>query len=186
MEQAGGPETQLLTLQAGATRYAAAAQLPASCNCAAFTKPHVFQLDNITFLTSYQLRMRHRDESKSSKKKSKKPKADAYLQAVPDRKLKGQLKHTERLYKEANQVAARVNTWLAPADAGFLETEGETLVYYSSTDNCASDSRSTAGAAQCWCCRAYLLHAWCAYQRCQPVTLQPHVARKSCQSAVHV
>jgi hypothetical protein len=43
---------------------------------------------------------------------------------VGDRKLKGQLKHTERLYKEANQVAARVNTWLAPADAGFLETEG--------------------------------------------------------------
>lgn len=69
--------------------------------------------------------MRNRNESKSSKKKAKKPKADAYLQAVPDRKLKGQLKHTERLYKEANQVAARVNTWLAPADAGFLETEGE-------------------------------------------------------------
>lgn len=73
--------------------------------------------------------MRRRDESKSSKKKAKNSKADAYLQAVPDRKLKGQLKHTERLYKEANQVAARVNTWLAPADAGFLETEGAVLVY---------------------------------------------------------
>lgn len=56
--------------------------------------------------------------------RKKKPKVDAYLQSVPDRKLKGQLKHTERLYKEANQVAAQVNTWLAPADAGYLETEG--------------------------------------------------------------
>lgn len=65
-----------------------------------------------------------REGSKSSKKKSKKPTADVYLKAVPDKKLKGQLKHTERLYKEANQAAARVNTWLAPADAGFLEPEG--------------------------------------------------------------
>lgn len=66
-----------------------------------------------------------REGSKSSKKKSKKPTADVYLKAVPDKKLKGQLKHTERLYKEANQAAARVNTWLAPADAGFLEPEGD-------------------------------------------------------------
>lgn len=65
----------------------------------------------------------HRDGS-GKQKKARKPKADAYLQSVPDRKLKGQLKHTERLYKEANQAAARVNTWLAPADAGFLEAEG--------------------------------------------------------------
>lgn len=67
-----------------------------------------------------------RDGSKSSSKKKQptKPKADAYLQAVPDRKLRGQLKHTERLYRESNQVAARVNTWLAPADAGFIEAEG--------------------------------------------------------------
>lgn len=56
--------------------------------------------------------------------KPKKPKVDAYLQAVPDRKLKGQLKHKERLYKESNKEAAQINTWLAPADAGFLETEG--------------------------------------------------------------
>jgi hypothetical protein len=56
--------------------------------------------------------------------KPKTPKVDAYLQAVPDRKLKGQLKHKERLYKESNKEAAQINTWLAPADAGFLETEG--------------------------------------------------------------
>jgi hypothetical protein len=63
----------------------------------------------------------------------KKQKPDAYLQTVSDRKLKGQLKHTERLYKEANKTAARVNQWLAPADAGFLEAEGEQEI------NAASD-----------------------------------------------
>jgi hypothetical protein len=75
--------------------------------------------------TSWLIAHCNRDGSK--KKKAKGPKADAYLKQVPDRKLKGQLKHTERLYKESNQVAARVNTWLAPADAGFLETEGTGL-----------------------------------------------------------
>eukprot|EP00775_Hariotina_reticulata_P010913 gene10913-11067_t len=62
--------------------------------------------------------------SHSTAYKPKKQKPDAYLQNVSDRKLKGQLKHTERLYKEANKTAARVNQWLAPADAGFLEAEG--------------------------------------------------------------
>jgi hypothetical protein len=59
------------------------------------------------------------------KKKEKKPKQDAYLAGVSDRKLKGQLKHTERLYKQSNKAAAHINQWLAPADAGFVEAEGE-------------------------------------------------------------
>lgn len=58
------------------------------------------------------------------RKKRKKEKPSAYLADVPDRKLRGQLKHTERLYAEANKAAARVNEWLAPAEGGFLETEG--------------------------------------------------------------
>jgi hypothetical protein len=58
-------------------------------------------------------------------RKKKKPKQDAYLAGVSDRKLKGQLKHTERLYKQSNKAAAHINQWLAPADAGFVEAEGE-------------------------------------------------------------
>jgi hypothetical protein len=114
--QAG--EQQLLTLQAGATRSAQQQQ-----------RQQRWPYDACSPLGSPVSTTPHgtcRDGSKSSSKKKqpKKPKADAYLQAVPDRKLRGQLKHTERLYKESNQVAARVNTWLAPADAGFIEAEG--------------------------------------------------------------
>jgi hypothetical protein len=58
-------------------------------------------------------------------RKKKKPKQDAYLAGVSDRKLKGQLKHTERLYKQSNKAAAHINQWLAPAEAGFVEAEGE-------------------------------------------------------------
>lgn len=58
-------------------------------------------------------------------RRKKKAKQDAYLAGVSDRKLKGQLKHTEKLYKEANRTAARINQWLAPSDAGFVEAEGE-------------------------------------------------------------
>ncbi|KAF8069492.1 utp7 [Scenedesmus sp. PABB004] len=60
----------------------------------------------------------------SSKPKKKKARPDDYLKQVSDKKLKGKLKHTERLYKEANKAAARLNTWLAPAEAGLLEAEG--------------------------------------------------------------
>lgn len=73
--------------------------------------------------------------------KKKKQKQDAYLQQVSDRKLKGQLKHTERLYKEANKTAARVNQWLAPADAGYIEAEGQLtsfkLCWFTSAARCA-------------------------------------------------
>ncbi|KAF6265288.1 WD40-repeat-containing domain protein [Scenedesmus sp. NREL 46B-D3] len=60
----------------------------------------------------------------ASSRKKKKPKQDAYLAGVSDRKLKGQLKHTERLYKQSNKAAAHINQWLAPAEAGFVEAEG--------------------------------------------------------------
>jgi hypothetical protein len=62
--------------------------------------------------------------SKKKQRRAKAPRADAYLKGVSDKKLKGQLRHTERLYKEANDTAARVGTWLAPTEAGFIETEG--------------------------------------------------------------
>lgn len=71
-------------------------------------------------------------------RKKKKPKQDAYLAGVSDRKLKGQLKHTERLYKQSNKAAAHINQWLAPAEAGFVEAEGEARLSASSGSNSSS------------------------------------------------
>jgi hypothetical protein len=73
--------------------------------------------------------------SQTLRRKKKKPKQDAYLAGVSDRKLKGQLKHTERLYKEANKAAAHINQWLAPAEAGFVEAEGDARLTGTGTSN---------------------------------------------------
>jgi hypothetical protein len=47
------------------------------------------------------------------------------LGSIGDRKLKGRLKHGERLLNEAARGAAKIGAWLAPAEAGSLEAEGE-------------------------------------------------------------
>ncbi|KAI8476944.1 MAG: WD40-repeat-containing domain protein [Monoraphidium minutum] len=57
-------------------------------------------------------------------KKRKRPKPDAYLKDVGDRKLKGKLRHTERLLSDASKATAKIGEWLAPAEAGALEAEG--------------------------------------------------------------
>jgi U3 small nucleolar RNA-associated protein 7 len=54
----------------------------------------------------------------------KRPKPDAYLAAVGDRKLKGQLRYSERLFAESSRAGAKVGEWLAPGEAGALEAEG--------------------------------------------------------------
>ncbi|GAQ78070.1 WD40 repeat-like superfamily protein [Klebsormidium nitens] len=46
------------------------------------------------------------------------------LKGIQDKKLKGQLRATEKLYGEAATSAAKVEQWLLPAEAGFLEAEG--------------------------------------------------------------
>ncbi|KAK9803205.1 hypothetical protein WJX73_003153 [Symbiochloris irregularis] len=43
---------------------------------------------------------------------------------IRDKKLQGQLHHTEQLSKDAAAQAARVDEWLLPSEAGLLETEG--------------------------------------------------------------
>ncbi len=60
----------------------------------------------------------------SRRRKDKGPRADAYLHSVQDKKLKGKLRHTERIYADSQKTAAKVNEWLAPADGGYLEAEG--------------------------------------------------------------
>lgn len=43
---------------------------------------------------------------------------------ITDKKLKGKMRHTERLNSEAAVAAAKTDEWLLPAEAGTLEAEG--------------------------------------------------------------
>ena len=43
---------------------------------------------------------------------------------ISDRKLKGQLRYSEKLAAEAAQKAAKAEEWLLPSNAGGLEAEG--------------------------------------------------------------
>ena len=43
---------------------------------------------------------------------------------ITDKKLKGKMRHTERLNSEAAVAAAKTDEWLLPAQAGTLEAEG--------------------------------------------------------------
>jgi U3 small nucleolar RNA-associated protein 7 len=43
---------------------------------------------------------------------------------ITDKKLKGKLRHTERLAKSAQLAAAKIDQWLLPEEAGALEAEG--------------------------------------------------------------
>lgn len=43
---------------------------------------------------------------------------------ISDKKLKGKLKYSERIVREAQENAAKINDWLLPQEAGSLEPEG--------------------------------------------------------------
>jgi len=43
---------------------------------------------------------------------------------IPDKKLKGQLRYSEKLATEAAQKAAKAEEWLLPSETGVLEAEG--------------------------------------------------------------
>lgn len=43
---------------------------------------------------------------------------------LKDRKLKGQLRHNERLVEDATKAAAKIDQWLLPEAAGELEAQG--------------------------------------------------------------
>ena len=44
--------------------------------------------------------------------------------AIADKKLKGQLRHSEKLAAEAAYNAAKAEQWLLPEEGGTLEAEG--------------------------------------------------------------
>ena len=43
---------------------------------------------------------------------------------LQDKKLRGQLRHSEALAKQAVEAAAKTDAWLLPAEGGELEAEG--------------------------------------------------------------
>ena len=69
--------------------------------------------------------------SNTAHKKKKASSSSASYRNVPvatrgitDKKLKGKLKYSERIVRQAQENAAKVNDWLLPETAGSLEAEG--------------------------------------------------------------
>lgn len=58
------------------------------------------------------------------KKQKKRLFEPEYVRHISDKKLKGKMLHTENLLRESNKAAAKINEWLKPSDAGYLEAEG--------------------------------------------------------------
>ena len=48
---------------------------------------------------------------------------------LKDKRLKGKLRHAEKVVQEAQAKAAKVSEWLLPSDAGLLEAEGIERTY---------------------------------------------------------
>ncbi len=46
------------------------------------------------------------------------------VKRITDKKLKGKLRHAEKLYKDAQAKAIKANEWLLPTEAGYLQAEG--------------------------------------------------------------
>jgi|LauGreSBDMM110SN_4_FD.fasta_scaffold36403_3 hypothetical protein len=64
------------------------------------------------------------------------------VKSIKDKKLKGQLKHVEKVVKEAQAKAAKVSEWLLPSDSGLLEAEGERRLEIGASVTCACDEAS--------------------------------------------
>lgn len=49
------------------------------------------------------------------------------VKKIQDKKLKGKVKYTERVFLEAQQKTIKINDWLLPTEGGLLEADGESL-----------------------------------------------------------
>ena len=69
----------------------------------------------------------HRKRSKDDKERRQRLQRGLGInvKSIKDKKLKGQLKHVEKVVKEAQAKAAKVSEWLLPSDNGLMEAEGE-------------------------------------------------------------
>lgn len=76
-------------------------------------------------LTILLLMRRRRGESETAQRMAKfKRGAAVATRAIADKKLKGQLRHSEKLAAEAAYKAAKAEQWLLPEEGGTLEAEG--------------------------------------------------------------
>eukprot|EP00798_Chlamydomonas_sp_ICE-L_P015753 gene15753-21876_t len=66
------------------------------------------------------------DKEKNAKQR-RGPKIE--LKKVEDKKLKSKLRHSEKLFKDAQESAIKINEWLLPGEAGTLEAEGVERTY---------------------------------------------------------
>ena len=73
--------------------------------------------------TRQLFRKRKNAEEKERRAKFKRGEPIATKQ-LPDRKLKGKLRYSEKLVGEAAAEAAQADEWLLPSEAGTLEAEG--------------------------------------------------------------
>ena len=78
-----------------------------------------------------RLERRRRKEPPSGKQAEEKARMAKFrrgdpvaTRAVTDKKLRGQLRHSEALAQRAQQAAAKAEQWLLPDEAGGLEAEG--------------------------------------------------------------
>jgi len=51
------------------------------------------------------------------------------VKGIQDKKLKGKLRHVEKVYREAQEKAAKISEWLLPSESGALEAEGIERTY---------------------------------------------------------
>ncbi|BDA41031.1 WD repeat-containing protein 46 [Coccomyxa sp. Obi] len=92
-------------------------------------------------------RKRRRGESETSQRMAKfKRGAAVATRAIADKKLKGQLRHSEKLAAEAAYKAAKAEQWLLPEDAGTLEAEGLERTWRFSQEEIVREAET--GAAQ--------------------------------------
>ena len=68
---------------------------------------------------------RRREKSEDGKRLAKFARGEAVsTKRLTDKKLKGKLRYSEKLVREATTSAAHADEWLLPAEAGGLEAEG--------------------------------------------------------------
>ncbi|EIE26391.1 WD40 repeat-like protein [Coccomyxa subellipsoidea C-169] len=90
---------------------------------------------------------RGRGESETAQRMAKfKRGAAVATRAIADKKLKGQLRHSEKLAAEAAYKAAKAEQWLLPEEAGTLEAEGLERTWRFSQEEIVREAET--GAAQ--------------------------------------
>ncbi|KAK9916905.1 hypothetical protein WJX75_008601 [Coccomyxa subellipsoidea] len=90
---------------------------------------------------------RRRGESETAQRMAKfKRGAAVATRAIADKKLKGQLRHSEKLAAEAAYKAAKAEQWLLPEEGGTLEAEGLERTWRFSQEEIVKEAET--GAAQ--------------------------------------